>query len=107
MNSSQENGITVKLFAGFPLKSEIKMHLEKSAEWKQSRLFIGSDNKEGLIEVHYEGLDYIGRFLGEHKIPLNQLITDEAAIRKSLQNYCPKCNLDKINIRIFPQIFIS
>lgn len=96
--------IVLKLFAGFPLKSEIKMHLQKSPEWKQDRLF---QTTESLIEIHYEGQDYIGRFLGEHKITLNQLYEDEATLRKILQNYCPKCNLDKIGLRIFSQLFIS
>ena len=106
MSMQIQNRITAKLFIGFLLTSEVKMHLNQSPTWKKSQ--VGrSDESSELIEVRYEDHDYIGRYLKESKILLNDLKQYEQITTQQLQSYCPKLPMTSFKFSVFPQVFIQ
>jgi len=100
------NKITVKLFTGYHLNSEIKMHLKQSLNWKQAAI---SPIKEGeeLIEVHYHDKDYLGYYLSTDKITLSELKKAEDFLKQRLTSYCAEYSLENIKICIFAQVFVA
>jgi hypothetical protein len=101
MNLSK--GVTVKLFAGFIVTPELRMHLNESSAWKDAQLV----HSDALMQTHHQGKDYIGLFLSDNQITLLSLKNIESKLRVSLEKYCPVYDLEKANIQIFPQSFIA
>jgi hypothetical protein len=97
--------VSLKLFAGFLITSEIRMHLNDSAIWKRSSF----QNKEEfpLIEIHFHHQDYIGFFLSENHSPLEQLRQVELLLRKLLAHYCSALSTDLLPMTLFSQVFIG
>ena len=95
-----------KLFVGFLLTSELKMHLQASALWKNAR-FTPDGQADTLREVSYEKAEYIGRYLDAEKITLSSLAEIERLVAEKLQLYCPQIDSSKLNGSVFSQLFIQ
>jgi hypothetical protein len=97
--------ISIRLFAGFLLSSEIRMHLHKSPIWKRSSF----QDKETfpLLEVHFQHQEYIGIFLKEAFLPLTDVQEVEKSLRYLMTQYCINLSTEKLPIKLFPQIFIT
>lgn len=93
--------IQVKIFIGFIQNNEIKASLRENAKWKETKL----EGQCPLIETTLDEKDYIGFFIPS---PTNylELKEKESAVKTELQNFCPKLNVDKHSIYLFPQFFL-
>lgn len=98
--------ITCKLFAGFLLTAEIKMQLSRSKTWQGNACVQSDGSEEHLLEVHYQGKDYLGQYF-QPKVNLKELKAREVSMRQLLQDYCPLHDCNLINLCVFPQIFVS
>lgn len=104
MTTDLLNKISIKLFAGCDINSEIRMHLTHSIQWKHAAL---TSSKEGLQIACYKGKNYFGFYLEQKKLTLNELKEIQQTIRKELKIYCPDLEIENIKICIFPQVFIA
>lgn len=102
MTSDLSNKLESKLFLGCCLTSEMRMHLDKSIQWKHATIMA-----EGLQVVHYQGKDYLGLYLDAKKASLQELNALQKSIQVQLHMYCPKLETDHIEICIFPQVFLA
>lgn len=101
-----KSALSIRLFVGCPLNSEIKMHLNQSRQWKQTTISPHRNNKE-LIEIHHQGKDYLGYHLDLEKATLADLKQIEEHVKGQLQIFCPDLEIEKIKVCIFPQVFIA
>lgn len=104
-NDTTEDAVSVKLFVGFQVTSEIKMHLNRSKAWRQASVLKPAERD--LIEVHHHGQDYVGRFLPQDRLILSEVRDNDILAKQALKNYCPDCNLDGMTIRVLPQVFVA
>jgi hypothetical protein len=98
---NNQSSLTIKIFIGYLENGEIKMYLNQSSNWKEAKILQVND----LIETLFQSREYIGKFI-ESSLTYEELRQKEKEIRNHLQVYCPKLNLDKHNLCIFPQIFL-
>ncbi|WP_068468387.1 hypothetical protein [Candidatus Protochlamydia phocaeensis] len=96
------NKIETRIFLGYLLNGEIKMHLNQSSRWKEGKW----QKENDLVEAYCQEKPYIGFFI-EEGLTYNQLRKKEQELKTQLQLYCPKLNLDSHTPYLFPQTFIS
>lgn len=89
------NAIQVKMFLGFPVTSEIKMHLKKDA----------SQNHD-LKEVRFQDREYMGISI-ESSLSLQKLKLKETEVIQLLKTHCPKLAVEKQKLFLFPEVFVS
>ena len=94
--------VQIRIFIGLQQNSEVKMHLNRSATWKEAKL-LGHLN---LTEIQDHDKEYIGQFVPS-LLTCVQLKKIEAEIKSQLQLYCPKLNLDKRRFYLLSQLFFS
>lgn len=99
--------VQVKLFVGFRLTAELKMHLNQSSNWKIDLVGNSTDNPNRLEEVHFQESSYIGKFISREKVTVQDLKEFEALTTKQLITYCPNLNQQALKFCIFPQLFIQ
>jgi len=104
--NTNTNKLTVKLFVGCSLSSELKMNLNQSKTWKQASI-VPASAYDDLIEIHFHGKDFVGSYLSTDKITVAELQTHEAHLRERLQHYCPAFDLNGIKPCVFAQVFIA
>ncbi len=97
--------ITTKLFVGCRLSQSLRIELNQSSKWKQSRLFAGHAPKEP-IEVHHEGHDYLGFALDGENTQFQLVMQTSDKLLNSLNNYLPELDTSTVQIYIFPQVFV-
>ena len=92
----------VKIFIGFPFKGELKMHLNKSALWKNSHI----GQAPPLTHTQYLDQAYLGL---SSPLPCTQkeLNIKRDELKTHLHLYCPDLNIDRLTVYLFPQFFIS
>jgi len=95
-------GIQAKIFLGYLLKSDLKLHLAQSSEWQRAQ----SLNENILLEVNHEEKDYLGVWL-DSPISYELIKKTEDKVRSQLQLYCPKFKLDTLPQYFFSQIFVN
>ncbi len=100
-----DQGVTVRLFIGYHINSEMKIILSKSFLWKQV-VILPSNLEENLIEVSHEGKIYLGSYLKEGS-SLDDIRQVEKHIIQKMKSYCVDFPLDHLLISIFPQVFIA
>lgn len=98
MSSSLE----VRIFLGYLLQGEIAIHLSQSSQALKQRWQL----ENPLTQAYWQEKEYIGLFIMETP-SYEQLKQTEQTIKSQLQVYCPKLNLDKQTIYLFPQVFLS
>lgn len=105
LDQKKKSKIISKLFIGFFITSEMRMHLNLSASWKMAKE-MHDENGQDLIEIHYEEHDYIGSSLENNKALYSDLKIEKERIEKQLQIYCPKLPLAGSRFYVFPQLFV-
>jgi len=93
--------IKAQIFMGFLQNKELKVHLNKSLEWKEAKIGLSSP----LQETRWADNDYIGIFLPS-TLEYHFLKKKELEIKSQLQSYCPKLNLDNHPVCLFSQILL-
>ena len=94
-----------RLFIGYPLSLDLRMRLNRSQAWKNSRLDIGI-NQEEPIEVTHENIVYLGYFMQEECVALKKIEETANKISKALKNYCKEHSADIKDVRCFAQTFV-
>jgi hypothetical protein len=105
MTHSKEAAIATKLFIGYPLTAELRLHLSNSEEWKQSQVM--QQNSDTIQEIHHKEKNYIGIFLKIEKPSLEDLETTKSQLTTRIEGYSSEIDLRKQSIIIFPQIFLA
>lgn len=100
-----EKKLLLKLFAGFLITSELRMHLNQSIRWKEAKILKEFDATH-LVEVHFKDENYIGKFLKQPMAKLSELKVCEQEIREGLKIYCPTFRQEKCRLKILFQQFI-
>lgn len=100
-----EKGITFKLFAGFPVNSELKMHVKMSKNWKEHQI-IQKKTSEDLQLVHFNEKDYLGYYLESSIISMQDVGALEKKIRAAFDDFFPKYSSDSLSLYFFAQAFI-
>ena len=106
MSTELQDKVTVNLFLGCLINSEVKMHLNYSDLWKRERV-IRSEEGERLEQIRFANKDYVGASLKEKQVTLERLEEFEAGVRKALARYCPELNVETVKLNVIPQLFIS
>ena len=106
MNTATENRVLAKIFVGFELSMDIRMHLNQSTEWKKASV-VKDDSPNSIVEIRFNEKDYIGRHLDTRMPTLKDIQTQSTQIRERLQEFCPEINVDTFKINVFPQVFVS
>lgn len=106
VQAAKENSVTVKLFVGFELTSEIRIHLSQSKEWKQA-LIDRSDPSETLIECPYQEKTYLGRYLASNILTVQELKNQAKLINKLMETYCPSLDLEILSLHFFPLVLVA
>ncbi len=104
MKTAAKDRITIKLFAGFPLTSELRMHLKGSKTWNQAQI---QPELQPLVEAHHDQQTYLGRFITNVPVTLRELCALEQELRLAFLTYCPKFPADKLQLITFSQVFIA
>jgi hypothetical protein len=95
---------SAKLFAGFLLSSELKMHLNSCPEWKS--LAVTPENSQEFREIHYEDQHFVGHYLPEEKLTLTEIKAYEQQMTQKLLVYCPKFDSTHLKFSLLAQLFI-
>lgn len=98
------NEVVIKLFAGIPVKPDLKLQLQQSKSWQQTCIL--RPEQRDIIQIHYQGRDFIGNFLTQKRPTLSDVRISDAHIRRCLSLYCPNFPQDELSVYIFPQAFI-
>lgn len=96
------SSVCVKIFLGFHQNGEIKMFLNQSSQWKSDKLF----QSQELTEARFQDKEYIG-FSITTPLSYSALKAKEKDLKNQLVYYCPKLQVDKHKVYLFPQLFLS
>lgn len=101
------NKITAKLFVGCHITPEMRLHLNKSKEWKQISVIPIEIREVNIQEIHYQGKDYFGFYLSDHTAKIKELQNMKTSIQSILKNCCPEYHVTSPRVYVLPQIFIA
>lgn len=99
---SASKGITYKLFTGFSVNSELRMHMRLSPKWKEHQIVKPFE----VMLVRYQDKEYLGCYIEHPQITLPSLEKVENQLRKEIQDIFPKYPLDAHKLYLFSQAFI-
>lgn len=97
-------GISLKIFIGFIVNSELRMHLMNSKTWKEM-LIVERSNKNALKLVRYGDKEYWGCYIPHLYISLDEIPSLEAELQNALKVHCPQIK-KSFPLYIFSQSFI-
>ena len=106
MDAVESGKLTTKVFIGFEFPLELRMELNSNPNWKQVMI----ENKNiphAAKEIHYQDNDYLGFYLDFTMIPMKDLHQYAEKLKKQIQPYCTKTDVEKLKITIFSQVFIT
>jgi len=106
MTTQSTKQITVRMFVGIEINSEIKMRLNESPSWKDA-LILASKDPEILQIVPFQGKNYVGRFLSYKEVTLKDLDHEAIHVAAELLKYCPALKLTKNDTLVFSQVFVA
>lgn len=98
--------VSTRIFVGFLITAELKMHLNLSIKWKHANI-LGKKSKDILQEVHFHGKDFIGLYVPDTKLTVSSLLEYEKNIKQQLHTFCPKVEIENVDSIVFPQVFIA
>ncbi len=104
--SSTESRVTVQMFIGCLIGSELRMHLKYSESWQQKQV-LPTRGGEDLRQLRYESKEYVGMLLKRGFVTLDDLRDLEAQVREAIVTHCPELEVGKMDVCIFPQLFLS
>lgn len=105
MSHSIEEQISVKLFVGSPIGSNLKLELQKSHQWKEAQITRINNNHE-LVETLSDGKKYIGFYIDSEKT-IVELDEIKKEISNKIKEYCPNFQNEKLKFYVFPQVFVG
>ena len=97
--------ISAKLFIGCYLSPDLRIQLNQSLEWKQSRLLTEPGTEP--VEIRHEGRDYLGFFLPRERAELLEVRANATPIHNAIRRYCHRYPVDRLRLYVFPQLFVS
>lgn len=106
MSFSNDQRVTVKMFIGYPVTSEIRMLLRQSTAWKNDKITHDPNSRE-LVEAPFQEQEFIGRYISAELLTLKVLKELEVSVKISLIHYCPDIAQESLNAYVFPQLFIN
>ncbi len=95
--------MTVRIFVGVALSTEIEIKLNQSKLWKEASFH---PSCESLMKVHFQGKDYLGRYLAYNEVTVKDLKEAEKQMLDTLHKYSSEINIDKIESFTFPQVLV-
>lgn len=102
----QEEKIKTRFFIGTPLTSSLKIDLDKSLLWKQSKIDQSAEGR--LIEVSRLSKSYIGFYVDKPAITLQDMKEAYTLVESRLRLMCPKCRpIKKAQLFVFAHLFIT
>lgn len=94
-----------RLFIGYPISLDLRMRLNISKVWRNSRLNIALSSDEP-IEVMRQDVVYLGFFMDAPFVPLKDVEETAFKIQSALRMYCTDYSLDPAHICCFAQTFV-
>lgn len=91
-----------RIFLGYVKTKEISLHLDKSPVWIEKKML----NQTEIVENMCNENTYVGLFLSSG-VPILEIQQKVLQIKSILQYYCPKLNLEKHQVCVLSQLFIS
>lgn len=95
-----------RLFVGYPISLDLRMRLNVSKAWRDSRLNIALSS-EDPIEVKHQEVIYLGFFMKTPFVPLNEIEETASKINKALSEYASDYSPDLSHICCFAQTFVQ
>lgn len=95
-----------RVFIGYPISLDLRMRLNVSKTWRNSRLNIGM-NQEDPIEAMHQNVVYLGYLMEEPFVPLKKIELTANRLSKALHEYCTDYSSDITHICCFPQTFVQ
>lgn len=95
-----------RLFVGYPISLDLRMRLNASKAWKNSRLNIGL-NPEEPVEVTHQEVVYLGFFMKDPFVPVKDVEVTALKIAKALQAYSSDYCADLSHVCCFAQTFVQ
>ena len=99
-----EDRVSIKLFVGFPLTSELRMHLRGSKSWNEAQI---QPELLSIVEVQHEQKSFLGRYIETIPLVLKDLRQVEQELKQIVEDFCPKFPSDKLELITFSQVFIT
>ena len=106
MITKAAQSVLTKIFVGCALGPDLRIQLNQSATWKQSRILVGQDPAEPA-EVRFNNKDYLGFQVDGTICPWPILQEKKHLVNKALSRYIPHHNSETLKIHIFSQIFVA
>ncbi len=106
MTTDLRDRITVRMFIGCLITSDLKLLLTKSHAWKEAQI-VRSGKPGEFEEILYQNKTYFGVFAPESGITKSEISQAELELINKIKLYCPEYEIDKIKTFVFPQVFIS
>lgn len=106
MTTQTKSGVNIRLFMGLELNSEIKLSLSTSDAYKEMKFQPEKYNLK-LDEVSSKGKAYLGAYLGPQNATIQELEEIQMELFKMLQEFCPDISDKKLQITLFPQVFLQ
>lgn len=95
-----------RLFVGYPISLDLRMRLNVSKVWRNSRLNIALCSEEP-IEVTHQDVIYLGFFMNNPFVPLSEIEETASKIDKALSGYASDYSSDLSHICCFAQTFVQ
>lgn len=105
MESEVSDHIKVKFFIGFPVTSEVRMHLRNSEQWKQFQL-LRSHLDDGILETTLKGKPFVGRFIETEGVSIRMLEKLSESMKEKLSAFTSKSCVESLTLTVFPQVFL-
>ncbi|MEC7840043.1 MAG: hypothetical protein VX777_08395 [Chlamydiota bacterium] len=101
-----QDRITVRMFVGCLVSSDIKHQLSQSLSWKESQI-VSSKSCRKLEETHYQGKYFLGYFIDDSGSTLSEIEELKKEIEAKITKFCEGYTLNKLKFFVFPQVFVS
>ena len=103
--SLTNNGVTLKLFIGYHLTTDIEIRLNQNVKWKQFRIDSGQ-NSRNLSEVYFQERKYLGCFMETSTVTFAEIKKAEKEINAIISGFDQDLTVDSAKMYVFSQIFI-
>lgn len=100
-----ESGLSVQLFIGCPIHSELRMHLRYSDAWKQQKLT--QQGAFDLKELQHDNKEFLGFLIDRSDLSIDSIRELERDLKEAIAEACPEMGIEPIKAYIFPQIYLS
>ena len=107
MSIGVEKGVLVRIFIGTPLTPHLQHQLKDSMRWKEERLALDKGDSPALHVISCNKKQYVGRYLPQKALALEELETIHHEINKQLSSLSPTLEGKEFKLDIFPQTFIA